>query len=177
MNGMGAASRWVLGFGVSIALHAVVLRLMFSLGREPAEEASGPEEMPGEAKPVAVSQSAPTPEPIKETPPVLNETKPVPPPVAAPKPVVVETPVRAEKPTPPKQKEPPAAKAEKEQPAKSAAGDVYVVRRGDTLTKIADAAGVTQAELAKINGTSVKKLSNLKVGQKIRLRPKNEKAK
>jgi LysM repeat protein len=46
---------------------------------------------------------------------------------------------------------------------------VYVVKRGDTLTALAKECGLTVQELATLNGKSVKKLSNLWVGQKIRL--------
>ena len=46
---------------------------------------------------------------------------------------------------------------------------IYTVRRGDTLTKLAEKCGMTISEIAKLNGKSVKKLSNLWVGQKIKI--------
>ena len=47
---------------------------------------------------------------------------------------------------------------------------VYTVRRGDTLTKLAEKCGMSISELAKLNGKSVKRLSNLWVGQKIKIK-------
>lgn len=45
----------------------------------------------------------------------------------------------------------------------------YTVRSGDNLTHLARNCGLTTAELAALNGTDVKKLANLKVGQVIKL--------
>ena len=47
---------------------------------------------------------------------------------------------------------------------------VYTVRRGDTLTKLAEKCGMSISELAKLNGKSVQRLSNLWVGQKIKIK-------
>ena len=48
----------------------------------------------------------------------------------------------------------------------------YVVKSGDTLTALAKGCDSTPAELAKLNGVSLKELSDLKVGQKIKLKVK-----
>ena len=47
---------------------------------------------------------------------------------------------------------------------------VYVVEKGDTLTKIAREYGTTPEELAKANGKPLRKMNLLWVGQKIKLR-------
>jgi len=47
---------------------------------------------------------------------------------------------------------------------------IYVVRPGDNLTRIAEKDKSTFEELAKLNDTTVKKLSRLRVGQKIKLK-------
>jgi LysM repeat protein len=62
----------------------------------------------------------------------------------------------------------PAAASDAARP--SAAAKIYIVKSGDTLTRLAERDGSTLSELAKLNGTSVKKLSNLRVGQKIKLK-------
>ena len=46
----------------------------------------------------------------------------------------------------------------------------YVVKKGDNLTLIARRSGCSLEELAKLNNTTVKKLSNLWVGQKIKVK-------
>ena len=48
--------------------------------------------------------------------------------------------------------------------------EVYEVKRGDTLTKIAKIYGLTVEEIAAANGKSVKKMNILWVGQKVKLR-------
>lgn len=48
--------------------------------------------------------------------------------------------------------------------------EVYIVKQGDTLTKIAKIYGLTVDEIAEANGKSVKKMNILWVGQKIKLR-------
>ena len=51
---------------------------------------------------------------------------------------------------------------------------VYTVRRGDTLTKLAEKCGMSISELAKLNGKSVQRLSNLWVGQKIKIKASSD---
>lgn len=46
----------------------------------------------------------------------------------------------------------------------------YVVKAGDNLSKIAKLDDSTLAELAELNGKSIKELSKLMIGQKIRVK-------
>jgi LysM repeat protein len=46
---------------------------------------------------------------------------------------------------------------------------VYVVKRGDTLTALAREAKMTVAELVRLNGGNMKKFSNLRIGQRLKL--------
>ena len=48
--------------------------------------------------------------------------------------------------------------------------EFYVVRQGDTLTKIARAHGTTPEAIAEANGKTVRQMDNIWVKQKIRLR-------
>ena len=50
--------------------------------------------------------------------------------------------------------------------------DYYIVKKGDNLTKLAAAHGMTNYELAELNGKDVKRFANLKIGQKIKVRRK-----
>ena len=54
------------------------------------------------------------------------------------------------------------------------AGEIveYIVQKGDNLTKLAAAHGMTNEELAGLNGKDVKRFSRLWVGQKIKIRRK-----
>ena len=48
--------------------------------------------------------------------------------------------------------------------------EFYVVKQGDTLTKIARGFGTTPEDIAKANGKPVRQMDKIWVGQKIRLR-------
>ena len=50
--------------------------------------------------------------------------------------------------------------------------DYYIVKKGDNLTKLARKHGMTNEELAELNGKDVKRFANLKIGQKIKIRHK-----
>lgn len=50
--------------------------------------------------------------------------------------------------------------------------ELYTVKSGDNLTAISKMCGATFTELAAMNGTTVKKLANLRVGQVIKVKAK-----
>jgi len=78
-----------------------------------------------------------------------------------------------------REKEPqPMAEADEPQPEneKATKADLprietkaYVVKRGDTLKRIAQESGCSMQELADINGMPLRRFANLKVGQKIKV--------
>jgi LysM repeat protein len=175
---------------ISLALHVVVLCGLYSLCTAGAEDPPAKGEAPGEqtkagqpVSPAQVEGEMPRP---KEPP----EAKPA----EAPKPKAEKPKPEPEKPKTVKKQGPveiriepgETAKAEKiaeekdkggqenapkepESKPKTSKTRSYVVKRGDTLTALARDCGLTVSELAELNGKSVKKLSNLWVGQKIKL--------
>ena len=181
---------------ISLALHIVIVGGLYSFGtsgeKSPANDVSvvkpeiaRPEVAEPEKSPVEKPKAEPSPEPKKvatesaEAKPQPEKPKVKP---AAPKVNPDDKPAqirieprqddklesdvsakRAEAPA--KKDDPPPAK---DKPA-SGKTKVYVVKRGDTLTALAKECGLTVGELAALNGKSVKKLSNLWVGQKIKL--------
>jgi LysM repeat protein len=171
---------------VSVAVHVAVVGLLFSVGvpgsdvpeppaRNPVSEE--PEKEP-ENKPAAVAEKTPAAE--KEEPlaagksaaPAKAEPEKV-----SPGPKAVEIRIEPEAPAAPRHA--PKAAAPKtsasvpEDDGKPAKTVTYTVKRGDTLTALARECGLTVAELAKLNGKSVKKLSVLKVGQRLKLPAKD----
>lgn len=149
---------WVLALAGSLVLHAAIIGFVAA----PSIFSKGGGE--GDGEPVQETPVAPDAAPDKETP-----SKPSPPARAEPsKPARVEP----SKPAPNRPKAnppvtPPAAPAtgdEAERPA------FHVVRQGDTITKIAKDYGMTPEEIARINGKPLKRLNNIWVGQKIKLK-------
>ena len=66
-----------------------------------------------------------------------------------------------------------SASSSREQSRPDAAASIpefYVVKQGDTLTKIAKTFGTTPDEIASANGKPVRQMDRIWVGQKIRLR-------
>ena len=160
---------------VSLAIHAIVVGVLFSVGVSKddslQESAKNP---PAQAVAEKVS-----PEKVQETPPPVLEKKDEQPQkeVAQKKPVEIRiepaSPAAPKKPT--AQKDSPQDKEAAEMPVedKPVKTVPYVVKRGDTLTAIARDCGMTIPELAKLNGKTVKKLSDLKVGQRLKIPAKD----
>ena len=158
---------------VSLAIHAVVVGVLFSAGvsKDDSSQAS-PKNPPSQAVAEKVS-----PDKVQETPPPDVEKKDEPqaekkretPEKEAPRKKPVEIRIEPEAPAAPKNKES-AEKPVEDKPVKTVP---YVVKRGDTLTAIARECGMTIPELAKLNGKSVKKLSDLKVGQRLKIPAKD----
>lgn len=146
--------QWMFAAGVSLALHVIVLAL-FVLSSADGEAERTVSKDPEKA--VETDAQLPPAEPSAE-PPV---EAPAAPPAAPAAPPAVKTPsveVRE-----PKVKEAPKGVSN---PSEL---ETYVVAKGDMLIRIAQDHGCSLQELAKLNGTTVKKLSNLRVGQKIKV--------
>ena len=158
MNGIN----WLGALTISVVVHVAILSAMVLTSPSPVADdldlsiAEGEEAgvLPDEA-PVAnpeVSAKAEAP------------TKPE-------SPAKVETPVKIEVPAKPEVAVKPST------PVRPTAADAgymeYTVKSGDNLTVIAKRAGCTFTEIAAANGKSVKELTNLRVGQVIKL-PKSE---
>ena len=174
---------------ISLALHVVVVGGLYSLGtsgeKPPAADAPVPKSEVSEPvkSPVEKTEAEPTemPKPKPDEPEIKkSETaialveKPKVKPENGPAQIRIEP-----RPDDKLESDVPVKKADAHEknddhaPAKNrtASGKtrVYVVKRGDTLTALAKECGLTVQELATLNGKSVKKLSNLWVGQKIKL--------
>lgn len=154
-------TQWLIAIGISLALHAGGLLLLATLHvADAASDRSVDAERADQAE-VAETESdekEPVPKPAR-TEEKPEETRQVSKP-AEPEPLV--------KPEGPKVRENPVAGAEPSRSGESAV-ETHVVKKGETLSSIAKACGCTIAELAKLNGASLKKLSNLRVGQRIKV--------
>ena len=140
---------WMWGIFVSVIVHAVVLLVLsVSSGREAAVSVptASPEE-PAQAQTTDEPAAAePCPVPRPESRP---EPRPEPRPVTLP----------AARPTP----------ADEPAPTPETEWVTYVVKKGDMLERLVKKAGCSLTEAARYNKTTVKKLSALKVGQRIKL--------
>lgn len=203
LNYGNRTTEWLLCGAVSVALHGVILFLVFMLGssspsnpseskttEEPkvkdavqAESSTSVSDIVHDDEKVAgvtasTTSASDLPEkpanskPRNATPSVKNKE----PEHAAPAKEVR----RPNKPRPPEKgaketgKSSAPSTAAKSVPEKTDAVKLesYVVKSGDTLTALAKGCDSTPAELAKLNGVSLKELSDLKVGQKIKLKVK-----
>lgn len=176
----GGGADWFVNGGISLAVHAVIIGGVLCFGggtsSKPKQSAPPPSSVEAKADPVA---PAPIPEDErvpgvtsgKQSPTAASAAQPKAKPPAAKPQQAKSQPV---KPAAPK---PAADKKTTEKPSAVPARDggarteTYVVKRGDTLTAIARECGSTPAELAKLNGVSLKVLSDLKFGQKIKIKP------
>ena len=161
------------GFAISIAGHVVLLVLLLSFGSSKPEVAEAPKPAVEETPEPAETEPAKTVEtqPAKT---VEAPVKPVDEPVPV-KPVVADRTLPEERPVPPpkvvrEKKKPVEQVKEPKEPEAPRRGVItYTVKKGDSLTALAKGAACTVSELAKLNGKTVKALSNLRVGQKIKL--------
>ena len=150
--------QWLIAGAISVALHAGVLAL-FGLSAAASSPRSANEPLPGEtAEKVEKVEKVEKDEGVERTEKVEKKT------------VKAEAKPKVEKKAETKPKvEEKAQVREPEKDTPKAAVETYVVKKGDMLTHIAQDCNTTIQELAKLNGTTVKKLANLKVGQKIKI--------
>jgi len=181
---------WVTGAAISVAAHAgglLLLAMIYGGGpKEPPpesqpEEAAAPvrEEVKGEApkakddaavggekKPDAVKKDETPAKKQKSAFGILDEGVPAEHKAKGKSDAKIESEVKVK----PEVKVKTEAEADvKAKSEPKVATETYVVKRGDTLTSIAKARGCTIADLAKINGVKLKKLSNVWVGQHIKV--------
>jgi len=175
-------ARWAFSVIASVALHVIILVILvgWHLSSEKTEGPNAPAmetppaseevvskepERPTEVKRSTESKRPSAVKPAEAPMSMLSsedeivESKPVSKPKASTKAVEVKE-VK------------PVAKSEK--PAKGHQMTTYVVKKGDSLTSIAKECGCTPAELAKLNGKTYKAFSKLWVGQKIKIKAKEE---
>lgn len=152
MNGIN----WLGALTISVVVHVAILAAMVLTSPSPAADdlylhlAEGEEAgvLPDEAPVANPEVSAKAEAPTKPESPAKVE-----------KPVKIEVPAKPSTPV---------------RPTAADAGYMeYTVKSGDNLTVIAKRAGCTFTEIAAANGKSVKELTNLRVGQVIKL-PKSE---
>lgn len=152
---------------ISLALHAVLLMLISccSSSKTPVESLKEKDSAPRVAEPekndvkpvqsvVEDAEPEPKPDDVGDEPPM------------APANDVVRTPMPAKAVT--KTEVKPKLKNDSKLEHDSGT-EVYVVKKGDTLTSVARSCGCTKAELAKLNKTTVAKLANLRLGQRIKV--------
>ena len=152
--------QWMIAAGASLALHTVVLALFVLSSADGVAERTVSSDS---EKAVEADASQPPSEPSVEASAASSAEK---------------TP-SVEKPSPAEVREPKPKRVgqtkdvPKEEPKPSDL-EIYVVAKGDMLFRIAQDHGCTLQELARLNGTTVKKLSNLRVGQKIKVPKKGD---
>ena len=147
------AANWGVAILVSIALHLVVIGLATMSGERDGEVTSKPEEV--------LEESAQKPSEVMSEKTTNEKVTPV-------------TPITPATPVAPATRTSPATPAAQVVPGTptndSSIPEIYTIKQGDTLTKIAKIYGLSVEEIAAANGKSVKKMNVLWVGQKIKLR-------
>jgi len=166
--------QWVFAAVASIALHVLILAAFVCGSRSESGGTSAPER-PKEAEvaPQPAVQETPPPEdkPKVEAKPKA-ESKPKPKaeqkPKAESKPKAEPKPKSVDREKGPGDDEPGGAAAPKAE-VPPVATKTYVVKRGDTLKRIARENDCTMSDLANINGVPLSRLANLRVGQRIKV--------
>lgn len=139
------AEIWTVSFVASLGLHVLVVAALIGFGSLPSSTPPAPS-APSEQPPAAVAATTPesqVPVPTADTgsvPSVDKDTKDAVPVPAADTGTVPSV------------------------------DKYYTVKAGDNLTKIAKLDGSTLAELAELNDKSIKELSRLKAGQRIKVK-------
>lgn len=165
----------LVSFGLSVAIHVVVLFLL--VGTQLFSKESEPEAPADEPRKEEVAPTEPTKADEPEKPVVKADEKPdelPPPPVAKPAKKPAKNVVKASDSEPAKKSAPVQAKSEKPVREKASAAEtekteVYVVKKGESLSSIARSRGCSFADLKRLNRAMLKKRSGLFVGDKIRV--------
>lgn len=165
----------LVSFGLSVAIHVVVLLLL--VGTQLFSKESEPEAPADEPRKEEVAPTEPTKADEPEKPVVKADDMPEelpPPPVAKPAKKPAKNVVKASDPEPAKKSAPIQAKSEKPVREKASAAEtekteVYVVKKGESLSSIARSRGCSFADLKRLNRAMLKKRSGLFVGDKIRV--------
>lgn len=165
----------LVSFGLSVAIHVVVLLLL--VGTQLFSKESEPEAPADEPRKEEVAPTEPTKADEPEKPVVKADDMPEelsPPPVAKPAKKPAKNVVKASDSEPAKKSAPVQAKSEKPVREKASAAEtekteVYVVKKGESLSSIARSRGCSFADLKRLNRAMLKKRSGLFVGDKIRV--------
>ncbi|MGN0855038.1 MAG: LysM peptidoglycan-binding domain-containing protein [Kiritimatiellia bacterium] len=139
---------WTMGLIGSIVLHIVVVGLFVTMGRsapsaeiEPPETRDSPAEV-AEAETERPAFASPRTEPSRAEP------------------------VRAAHPL---SSAADSTAASQIRPVSPGAAKIYVVQRGDNASRIAQKHGLTLQELANLNDTTVRKLNEIDIGQRLKV--------
>lgn len=163
------SARMMYAIGLSLVIHVVLIGLLVSTqvfsGDSPKDESAettepAPKDMPEPEKPSEYTPPA-EPAPIPSSVPERTE-RPASEPVAK----TVPAQQSAVKPRPKKEAK---AKPEAKEKSETAETEIYVVKKGESLSSIAKAHGCTLAELTKLNKATLKKNKSLFVGAKLRV--------
>lgn len=165
----------LVSFGLSVAIHVVVLLLL--VGTQLFSKEGEPEAPADEPRKEEVAPTEPTKADEPEKPVVKADDMPEelpPPPVAKPAKKPAKNVVKASDPEQAKKSAPVQAKSEKPVREKASAAEtekteVYVVKKGESLSSIARSRGCSFADLKRLNRAMLKKRSGLFVGDKIRV--------
>lgn len=165
----------LVSFGLSVAIHVVVLLLL--VGTQLFSKESEPEAPADEPRKEEVAPTEPTKADEPEKPVVKADDMPEelpPPPVAKPAKKPAKNVVKTPDPESAKKSAPVQAKSEKPVREKASAAEtekteVYVVKKGESLSSIARSRGCSFADLKRLNRAMLKKRSGLFVGDKIRV--------
>lgn len=154
----GSGARWAFAAIASVVIHVVVIGVFLAPGcdapEKPEEQSDAPE----------VAQTDVTP-PIEGD--SVGQERSYTPPGGS-----VLTPNSSSRQTTRTSTRPAASTqtAPSSRPSTSSTPEIYVVKQGDNLTKIARAHGTTAEAIAKANGKSLSAMNMLWVGQKIKLK-------
>lgn len=180
MESESSGIRWTAAFFASVLLHVVLIGGWFwlmgpqaSTGGESAVEGAAEEAVATPEE--AISETpAPRPETELETTSTTSPTATIPASLSGYLPpeentsssVKPRTDARASQAVTPRTSLAPAPKTE----AASTLPDTYRIKKGDTLSRVAKAHGLTLSELLKINKMTLKGSSSLQIGQIIKLK-------
>ena len=163
------SARMMYAIGLSLVIHVVLIGLLVGTqvfsGDSPKDESaetteSVSKDVPESERPV---ESTPPAEPAPISSPVPERTER---PASEPVEKTIPAPQPAVKPRPKKEAK---AKPEAKEKSETAETEIYVVKKGESLSSIAKAHGCTLAELTKLNKATLKKNKSLFVGAKLRV--------